>query len=429
MWNRIVMAFITIIQPTFSDLTVKGTKRLLISDRMDTKTRHHREKKLQKNRGKKRAKVHDVEDTFDLGIRFNKVGGNVSHLTIQDYPIDDEATLHWLRTKTLAVSVIHPKDCYECSWEEPNLFPNLVMYLGGPPSHPSQDPNDLFWNEFREIMTIQILRRRSNNNVINNSHHHDINARAIMPLPNMWKNFTLQQIADAVHDPFLGLHHIELMRYLLADGATVNRDMVPSPSHIDFVRGIVMLCELNTYAIRTVAPFSFGIKWWIGRARPEEVAWLIANGTLGSNMGVPRDIVQSIHSMRLDSPTSFTAFPEGSPCHPSWPAMHSAASSASLWLAVVLNLNEAQYCEVKKVDYAIAYARTVAGVHYPSDNLAGLELGQEIMARYLPKYLSETYGSDEKNVQDLVNERRFKWKDFLSSECLSGEWTQRKFSQ
>lgn len=43
--------------------------------------------------------------------------------------------------------------------------------------------------------------------------------------------------------------------------------------------------------------------------------------------------------------------------------MHSAASSASLWLGVVLNLTEEQFCEVQKTDYAVAYARTVAGVH------------------------------------------------------------------
>lgn len=76
--------------------------------------------------------------------------------------------------------------------------------------------------------------------------------------------------------------------------------------------------------------------------------------------------------MRLDGPTAFTAYPEGSPTHPAWPAMHSAASSASLWLAVVADLTEEQYCQVLRTDFAVAYARTVAGVHYPSECMIGV---------------------------------------------------------
>jgi hypothetical protein len=106
------------------------------------------------------------------------------------------------------------------------------------------------------------------------------------------------------------------------------------------------------------------------------MAWKIANGEVPKE-NVPKDIYEMIARMELKNATSFTQYPEGSPNHPSWPAMHSAASSASLWLAVVANLTDDQYCQVLRTDHAVAYARTVAGVHYTADNIAGLNMGQE----------------------------------------------------
>jgi hypothetical protein len=121
----------------------------------------------------------------------------------------------------------------------------------------------------------------------------------------------------------------------------------------------------------------------VGRPRPKEVAYKIAEGKLTANHGIPQDIISKIDSMELHSATVFTAYNKGSPTHPSWPAMHSAASSASFWLAVVLDLSEDQYCKALRVDYPVLYARTVARVHYPTNNIAGLNLGQQIMAEQL----------------------------------------------
>jgi len=97
----------------------------------------------------------------------------------------------------------------------------------------------------------------------------------------------------------------------------------------------------------------------------QEIAWLIYTDQLTVADGVPSSLISAIKSFSLTTPQSFTAYTEGSPNHPSWPAMHSAASSASLWLAVVANLTEEQYCQVLRTDFAVSYARTVAGVHYP----------------------------------------------------------------
>jgi hypothetical protein len=69
--------------------------------------------------------------------------------------------------------------------------------------------------------------------------------------------------------------------------------------------------------------------------------------------GVPQDIVDSVMAFNMTKATDCTAYPEGSPTHPSWPAMHSAASAAAIWLPVVMNLTAAQWCEVKKTDWAV----------------------------------------------------------------------------
>lgn len=88
-------------------------------------------------------------------------------------------------------------------------------------------------------------------------------------------------------------------------------------------------------------------------ARPEETMWMIAQHKLNASDGAPQDIVDSIMSFNMSKPTDCTAYPEGSPTHPSWPAMHSAASSAAMWMGVVMNLTQAQWCEVKKMDWGV----------------------------------------------------------------------------
>ena len=100
--------------------------------------------------------------------------------------------------------------------------------------------------------------------------------------------------------------------------------------------------------------------------------------------------------MNLSAATNFTAYPEGSPRHPSRPAMHYAASAASLWMPVVVQMTPEQLCQVQLTDYAVAFARTVARVHYQADNIAGPKLGRQLIARFLsedlklclPTYLS-----------------------------------------
>ena len=78
---------------------------------------------------------------------------------------------------------------------------------------------------------------------------------------------------------------------------------------------------------------------------------------------------------------------------------------------MVANLTEEQYCQVLRTDYAVAYARTVAGVHYPSDNIEGLNMGQEVIADRLADHLAYTYGGEAQCYQRKIDRLRFDWRN------------------
>ena len=381
------------------------------------------------------------DDVID--IRFNKItyingtpplGDSPLPLTAVHYPVTLQ-TAEFLR-QTTAVSVIQQDDCGEC-----DIPPeDLLRAIGGLPSHPPfhPNPNDPYWAQLLEV--IQVQQGRLN----------DADPRLFMPLPKIWDDYDIHQVAEAVHDevrekshglqkwhhkktfclifqltPFFifflqfpGIYHIDLMIQLMGEGMTIDRDIIPSDNRVDFVRSVVVLAELNTWAIGSVGPQNFGIKWYGGRARPEEVAFLIKTGAIPSHH-VPMEIRTALENMDFDTAPAFTAYPEGSPRHPSWPAMHSAASAGSMWMGVVMNLTPEQWCETKAVDYGVAYARTVAGVHFPDDNIVGLNLGQELVARKLPGYLAARYGSDPGAVRKKILEMRFDWADYLTSDCFA----------
>ena len=345
----------------------------------------------------------------DLDIRFSKVvvdpRYNLSSielpLTSKDYPISLE-TFRWLRY-VLASSVTIPESCKECYWS----FDDLLEVAGGYPSHPSTDEASSYWTELEHVVEIQKLRRQN------------VDPKSIMPLPDAWEKYTIKDVTDAVHDEFLGIHHIGLLTtWDKAKTIKIDRDIIPLISTVDFIRSNCMLADLVTWAIARVGPSDFALKWHVGLARPEEVAFKIATGAITE--GPSPSLVESIKAFNLSFATNFTAYPEGSPKHPSWPAMHSASSAASLWMPAVMLLTPEQYCQVQLTDYAIAYARTVAGVHYQTDNLAGLKLGQEILARLLPDYLHEKYGTSKTRVEAKIASLRFDWDDFLESDCAKG---------
>jgi len=310
----------------------------------------------------------------------------------ENYPITSDV-LHNLLTQSNAVSIVLPND-YECS----QSIKEMIEIVGGEPTHA---PNPEFWPELEKVIDLQILRRSNG----------DALASATMPwfpLPKLWRTFTMNEIADAVHADFPGYWHTKLMIQFLGGGFNVDNSIIPKRSESQFLHKQVMLSDINTWAISTVSSVSFGSKYYAGRARPEEVVWQIARKQ-GVFNSTPENIVDKIVGMNLTKMEEFTAYEDGAPVHPSWPAMHSAASALSMWLPVVTRLKVTQRVESKVMDLAISIGRTVAGVHYNSDNIAGLKMGQEVVARELPRYLATKYGADPMKVRNKIQKLRFNW--------------------
>lgn len=336
---------------------------------------------------------------ISLNIRFNKPMYDAT-LGKSSFPLS-QSLANELRG-TDASSVTIQADCGDNCL---NIEEILATDNVDAPMHPSRNPDSPYWNDFREV----IARRQDR--------EANTDPTTFMPLPNIWRGYDIHQIAEAVHDEFPGVWHAALLGEFLGEGVEFDRTTLPGLSKVDFINGAVALSGLNGWAFANVGPTNFGAKWYNGRARPEEIAFLIHEDEVTSADGVPQDIVDNVKAMGLSRAPEFTAYIEGSPVHPSWPAMHSASSVGSLWIATVLNLTPEQQCETRRLDYAMAYARTVAGVHFPTDNTGGLNLGQEVVARKLPEYLAEQYGSDIDAVNEKIASLRFDWRTFTQTEC------------
>jgi hypothetical protein len=68
----------------------------------------------------------------------------------------------------------------------------------------------------------------------------------------------------------------------------------------------------------------------------------------------------------------------------------------------------------------VSFARTVAGVHYKTDNIAGLNLGQKVLAEKFADYLAEKYGADPQAVQQKIDSLTFDWNTFDPVSCTVG---------
>ena len=246
---------------------------------------------------------------------------------------------------------------------------------------------------------------------------------SIMPeatLPEVWKGFSILQVSEAVHDEFPGVYHSSMIAKWLREKALKLSELIPKDGIGNFLSGPVLFADMVGTAIHLVGNCNFAAKWKFGRARPEEIAWKIKKGVLKPRDTYRFNFTSEIAALNYNYTTQFTDYDEGSPTHPSWPAMHSAASSSSYWLSIVADLTTEQLCEARKMDYAVSYARTVAGVHYPDDNIAGLLLGQKVLQYKLPSYLEVVYGVNKARAIDVAKDALYDWDLFNSSACYKG---------
>lgn len=135
-----------------------------------------------------------------------------------------------------------------------------------------------------------------------------------------------------------------LLDWALRDGATTKCRDTGSKDFLNAVPQVMarLATEIDIYLRR-----AFETKYFYGVPRPEEV--------IGFN---------------------FTVYPEGSPNHPSYVAGHGTVAGVTYRvLNEMLVLDECQTKEIYNSCYLWSQFRTFAGVHYPEDNIAGLNLG------------------------------------------------------
>ena len=135
-----------------------------------------------------------------------------------------------------------------------------------------------------------------------------------------------------------------VLSYVLKNRATLK---VPSTNHFNFINLIPNAVAKMATSIDNSLIKAFEAKYYFGICRPEEM--------LNANI---------------------TAYPEGCPNHPSYPAGHGAAAGAGV-KAILDHFNLPNELKKEALDSAYFWSmfRTFAGVHYGPDNIAGLKIG------------------------------------------------------
>lgn len=122
--------------------------------------------------------------------------------------------------------------------------------------------------------------------------------------------------------------------------------------YINFLETIPDVEEQIADGVKRSLIKAFEMKYFFGLARPEEV-WSQINGLDGKLL---------------------TAYPEGCPNHPSFPAGHASAAAGGLVYLIreFPNLTDYQLKRILDMGYSWAMFRSFAGVHHAVDNIAGL---------------------------------------------------------
>lgn len=231
-------------------------------------------------------------------------------------------------------------------------------------------------------------------------------------LPRLFQNMTMDEACEAVHRDAPNYWSGRLAQQFLDEGAPINPRALPAQVGAAFVNRNVLVHSLCGAMAFAVARSSFAAKWYYGQIRPEEAMASVRTGAIHVDKETRRTI-ERLHTMVGyavgGDPALATAYPEGCPMHPSYPAMHSAISCSSVYLPVVLDLTEAQVEEARRLDYCVAWFRTLAGVHYLSDNVAGLALGQRCVQQDLPELLSRATGASAAAVRSEAKRYEVDW--------------------
>lgn len=157
-------------------------------------------------------------------------------------------------------------------------------------------------------------------------------------------------LANVVHMDLPSQMPNACLRWIAGQGVNVK---TRTPAYKNFLETIPYAQEQITDGVKAGLNKSFEAKYYFGLARPEEV--LEARGNIEGKL--------------------MTAYPEGCPGHPSYPAGHGGAAGGGV-LALInhFELTDDQIKVLLDSAYVWAMARSLAGVHHAIDNVAGVEL-------------------------------------------------------
>jgi len=174
----------------------------------------------------------------------------ITRLQDTDYPI--LSNVHrWISTTTNAISVVYQDD-REVHYD----IHELILAAYGIPYQPGD-------SEFSDLLleVVKVQKKRVN----------DPNV-PLFVLPDAWKDKDLNEVAEAVHDEYPGLHQYVLLDEMFKGTygpVVIDTTIVPRRSMSTFLRKQVLLAEMNTWSISFIGPHNFGAKYYVGRARPE----------------------------------------------------------------------------------------------------------------------------------------------------------------
>lgn len=329
-------------------------------------------------------------------MRFDKAGEF-------KYPVDQEQIDNLKKSKAVSVIdaeskrvVIHPKE-----------FPAPLMPEDG----------DAFWGELVEVAKkVKYAKDGKTFASIKDEEEAHLQHPALDTTKDFVSEFIrdkynltkVAQGAELVHKDFPNKILSDLCVHLLSNGARI-RPLLPEVGFSRFTDGPVLFSHLVGWAVHTVSPTAFATKWYHGRPRPEEVigAWARKEIEAPQWADVMLSSLVDVEAVIKDE-RSFTMYPEGSPNHPSYPAMHGAAAGASVLFGVIFDLTDEELDLVRRTAMNVAIFRDFAGVHYRQDSLLGLHIGEKVVATKIGEFLAE-YGADEKEVNKLAEKYVTGW--------------------
>lgn len=282
------------------------------------------------------------------------------------------------------------------------------------------EDGDAYWGELLEVAKrVEYSRRKLKFSEIKDHTDEYLQPKCLDTSKDFVSRFIKQKYgvdtcdkgAELVRSDFPTSIITDLAIWLMQNGVKPRAGILPGVDYIRFTDGVVLLGHLIGWAIHTVSPNAFAVKWHFGRPRPEEVAHAWAKGDIDAPNWFDIQFSDLINRPQVATDAArFTTYSEGAPNHPSYPAMHGAAAGASVLLGVFFDLNAEMLEEVRRTAANIALFRDFAGVHYRQDSLLGLHLGEKIVSENIGAFLAQ-YGADEAHVTSIAEGLMTGWLD------------------